>query len=258
MPCGISLKNLRFKYDGNEIETIKGIDLEIASGEKISIVGLNGAGKTTLAKIICGLLNPTEGKVLVSGKNMNDFNRDDYYKLFSVVFQDSTVLPTSIAKAVAQRKDCEIDRDKVIDCLKKADIIEKIKSLPDGIDSKLRKEVYNQAVTLSGGETQRLMIARAIYKDAPIIILDEPTAALDPIAESNIYMHYHKLTEKKTSLFISHRLASTQFCDRIIMLEDGQIIEEGSHSDLMALKGKYFDLFEIQSAYYKESYSEMV
>lgn len=252
-PCAISLSNVKYIYDGAKKETLKGIDLEITAGEKIAIVGLNGAGKTTLIKIICGLLTPSEGSILISGHNRSSFSRNDYYKLFSVVFQDFAIFPTTIAKTIAQCKDEDIDIERVINCLEKADLYDYVMSLPNGLHSKLRKEVYHDAVTPSGGLMQRLMLARAIYKDAPIMILDEPTAALDPIAESNIYKHYNEITEGKTAIYISHRLASTQFCDRIILMENGQIAEEGTHTELMDKGGKYYKLYETQSSYYRDN-----
>jgi ABC-type bacteriocin/lantibiotic exporter with double-glycine peptidase domain len=255
-PCAISLFNVKYRYEGAKKETLKGINLEIKAKEKIAIVGLNGAGKTTLIKIICGLLTPTEGSIFISGNDNNHFNRSDYYKLFSVVFQDFAIFPTTIIKTIAQCKDEDIDMERVIDCLKKADLYDYVMSLPDGLHSKLRKEVYHNAVTPSGGLTQRLMLARAIYKDAPIVILDEPTAALDPIAESNTYKHYNEITEGKTAIYISHRLASTQFCDRIILMENGQIAEEGTHEELIQKCGKYYKIYETQSSYYRDKIEE--
>lgn len=251
-PCAIHFENLHFCYEGAAEDTIKGIDFTIEPGEKIAVVGLNGAGKTTLIKILCGLLNPTKGRVLLSGEDMLAINREEYYRLFSAVFQEFTILPMTVAENVAGVMDGEIDRERVRYCLEKAELWEKICSGPRGMDSPLVKAVYHDAVTLSGGETQRLVLARAIYKNAPVIVLDEPTAALDPIAEANLYQRYHELTRGKTSIYISHRLASTQFCDRILFIEDGRIAETGTHAQLMEKKGKYYKLFEVQSAYYKE------
>lgn len=251
MPCSITLKNLHYRYPGAEKDTTCGLNVEIQKGEKIAIVGLNGAGKTTLIKLICGLYDPTEGEVLLNGIPVRSFNREEYYRLFSVVFQESSVLPVSIAANVGQSR--TPDRARVEQALRLAGLWEKAASLPKGMDSRLMKSLYYDAVDLSGGEMQKLMLARALYKDAPVIILDEPTAALDPIAESELYEKYSSLTEGKTSFYISHRLASTRFCDCILFLEHGQVVEAGSHEELMAKRGKYFEMYEIQSAYYKKN-----
>ena len=171
--------------------------------------------------------------------------------MFSAVFQDFSLLAGSIATNVAQTED-NINYNKVYSCIEKAGLKKKIESLPQKYESKLNRKVYEDAISLSGGETQRLMLARALYKDAPFIVLDEPTSALDPIAEADIYKKYNELSKNKSSLFISHRLASTRFCDRIIFLADEKIVEEGTHEELLALGGKYAKLFEIQSQYYRE------
>lgn len=217
----------------------------------MAIVGLNGAGKTTLVKLICGFLDPTEGKVTINGEDVRKYNRQDYYKAFSAVFQDFMILPATIAENVAQTQD-GFDMEKVKDCVEKASLKEKIESLPHGYDTYLRREIYDEAVLLSGGETQRLMLARALYKDAPIVVLDEPTAALDPIAESKIYQKYDEMTAGKSSIYISHRLASTRFCDRIIMVDGGIIAEEGTHEELLLKNGKYAEFYQVQSKYYAE------
>lgn len=247
----IELKNVSFRYDKAKKDTLKDINLKIRAGEKLAIVGMNGAGKTTLVKLICGFYNPTKGEVLLNGENIDNYNRFDYYKHFSAVFQNNSVLAGTVANNIAQSIS-NIDMNKVKDCVLKANLSDKIKSLEKGYDSKLCKEVYEDAIDFSGGEIQRLMLARALYKDAPIIVLDEPTAALDPIAENEIYNKYNELTSNRTSIYISHRLASTRFCDRIILISDNKILEEGTHEELMDLGGKYKDMFDIQSCYYKE------
>ena len=214
-------------------------------------MGLNGAGKTTLVKLICGFLDPTGGRVLLNGQDIRQYNRRDYYKLFEAVFQDFSVLSCTVAENVAQAMD-GIDEEKVRYCLDQAGLTEKITSLPAGIKTHVGRDVYLDGVEFSGGQTQRLMLARALYKDGPILVLDEPTAALDPIAEHDIYMKYSEMTAGKTSVFISHRLASTRFCDRIIFLDHGAIAEEGTHQSLLAQGGGYARLFEVQSHYYRE------
>lgn len=247
----IRLENVSFRYPSSEKDTLTDINLTLKPGEKLAIVGLNGAGKTTLIKLICGFLDPTEGRVTLNGEDIRKYNRQDYYKVFSAVFQSFLLLPTTIAANVAQTED-GIDVEKVKACVEKASLKEKIESLPKGYDTLLRREIHDEAILLSGGETQRLMLARALYKDAPIVVLDEPTAALDPIAESQIYQKYDEMTAGKSSVYISHRLASTRFCDRIIMIDGGIIAEEGTHEELLKKDGKYARLYEVQSKYYKE------
>ena len=249
--CELRLENVSFRYPGAEKETIHALDLTIKPGEKLAIVGLNGAGKTTLIKLLCGLLDPSEGRVLLGGVDIRDLNRRDYYAQLSTVFQDFAVLDVSVAENVAQRVD-DIDRERVCDCLALAGLTEKIGELPGGIDAKLGREVWEDGVLLSGGETQRLMLARALYRDAPLLMLDEPTAALDPLAESDIYSKYNEMTQGKTAVFVSHRLASTRFCDRILFLADGKIAEEGNHEALLEKNGEYAKLFAVQSRYYQE------
>ncbi len=247
----ITLENVSFRYPGNDKDTLTNINLTLTYGEKLAVVGLNGAGKTTLVKLICGFLDPTEGRVLLNGKDIKDYNRADYYKMFSAVFQNFSILAGSIATNVSQ-SEVDIDTDRVEDCIKKAGLKDKIESLENGYNTNLNKEVYEDAISLSGGETQRLMLARALYKNAPIIVLDEPTAALDPIAESDLYQKYCEMTKGKSSIYISHRLASTRFCDRIILIDKAIICEEGKHEDLIKLDGKYAELYQIQSKYYQE------
>lgn len=248
----IKLEDVSFKYPAAEKYTLEHISLTIHPGEKIAVVGLNGAGKTTLVKLICGFYDPTEGRVLLNGTDVREYNREDYYKLFTAVFQQFVVLPGSVALNVSQSIDGG-DRDKVKECIRKAGLTKKIESLPNGYDTMLNRHIMEEDATeLSGGETQRLMLARALYKDAPVVILDEPTAALDPIAEADLYSKYNEMTEGCSSLYISHRLASTRFCDRIILIGEYKILEEGTHASLMKLGGHYAELFEIQSKYYRE------
>lgn len=249
-PYKIELKNVSFRYPGAEYDALKNINLTINAGEKLAVVGLNGAGKTTLVKLICGFYDPTEGEILLNGKNIKKYNRNDYYRHFSAVFQDFFLLPITLAENITQTD--TIDEEKMRACAEKAGLIAKIESLPQKYDTHLGKQIFEDGVELSGGEIQRLMLARALYKNAPIIILDEPTAALDPIAESDLYNKYHDMTGTRTSVYISHRLASTRFCDRIILLENSVIWEEGTHDSLIQKGGKYAELFEIQSHYYRE------
>jgi len=247
----IELKGVSFRYPGAEKDTLSNIDLTLRPGEKLAVVGLNGAGKTTLVKLVCGFYDPTEGAVLLNGVNIKEYNRRDYYLLFTAVFQDFFLLAESVAANVAQT-DENVDMQRVRACVESAGLTEKIEGLKNGFETCLCREVYEDAPELSGGEMQRLMLARALYKDAPVLVLDEPTAALDPIAESDLYQKYGALAEGKTSIFISHRLASTRFCDRILFLADAKIAEEGTHDALLRAGGAYAKLYELQSRYYRE------
>lgn len=251
----IRLENISFRYPGADKDTLTGINLTLHPGEKLAVVGINGAGKTTLIKLICGFLDPTEGRVLLDGKDIRNYNRTDYYTMFSAVFQSFSLLAGTIATNVAQDS-VEINMERVKDCVDKAGLRKKIESLKDGYETYLNREVFEEAMLLSGGETQRLMLARALYKNAPFIVLDEPTAALDPIAESEMYQKYNEMTSGKSSIYISHRLASTRFCDRIVLIDNGGIGEEGTHEELLKKSGKYAELYEIQSKYYKEGENE--
>lgn len=246
----ISLENVSFRYPGAEKDTLQNINLTLHPGENLAVVGHNGAGKTTLVRLICGFLDPTEGRVLLNGVDIREYNRTDYYEMFAAVFQTFSLLPGTIAENVAQKE--KIDPKRVKSCLEKAGLWEKIEQLPKKTETYLNKEVYLDAAAFSGGETQRLMLARALYKEAPFLILDEPTAALDPIAEEDIYKKYHEMTKEKSSVYISHRLASTRFCDRIILIDQGRICEEGTHEELRKLGGEYAKLYEVQSHYYRE------
>ena len=246
----IRLDDVSFRYPKADQDTLSHINLTVHPGEKLAIVGLNGAGKTTLVKLVCGFLDPTEGRILLNGEDIRKFNRNDYYALFSAVFQEFSVLDVTVKENVAQCVD-GIDETRVWQCIDKAGLTEKIKSLPKGIETHLGRRVFKDGVEFSGGQTQRLMLARALYKNAPILVLDEPTAALDPIAENDIYQKYNDMTHGRTSFFISHRLASTRFCDRIIFVDGGKIAEEGTHDELLKNGGGYAYLFEVQSKYYR-------
>ncbi len=251
-PKTIELKNVSYRYEGAEHDTLQNINLKIVPGEHIAIVGLNGAGKTTLVKLICGLIDPTEGQILYDGVDIREYNRVAFYKLFSAVFQQFSILPVTIAEIVSETTPENIDENKVQRCLTVAGIWKKIEQLPNGVKSQFGKAIYDDGMEFSGGEIQKLLLARAIYKGAPVMLLDEPTAALDPIAESTLYQNYNEISAEKTTVFVSHRLASTSFCDRIILIENGTISEEGTHHELLEQNGKYRMLFEIQAKYYKE------
>lgn len=252
----IEFKNVSFTYPSAEKPTIKNMSFKVNEGENIAIVGENGAGKTTAIKLLCGLYYPTEGDILVNGKSSKDFSSDSYFDLFSAVFQDYEFLPMTVAENICAKSD--YDSEKLYSALEQSGIADKIYSLDKKENSFMVKDVYKDAVDFSGGEKQKLLLAKAIYKDAPVLILDEPTAALDPIAENELYLKYNELTKGKLSFFISHRLSSTRFCDRILFIKDGKIAEEGSHEELMALKGSYYKMYQLQSYYYKEMGGEAV
>ena len=245
------LDHVSFRYPGAESDALHDINLTLKPGEKLAIVGLNGAGKTTLVKLLCGFYDPTDGRVLLNGQDIRQYNRRDYYRLFSAVFQQFSVLEATLAENVSQQY-MNIDKKQVIDCLSKAGLSEKLSSLPAGLDTHIGRKVFEDGVEFSGGELQRLMLARSLYKNAPVVLLDEPTAALDPIAESDIYSKYNEMMHGRSSVFISHRLASTRFCDRIIFLDNGRITEEGTHYSLMDSSGSYAHLFHVQSEYYQQ------
>lgn len=251
VPYDIELKNVFYKYLSNDTHTIDNINLHIKKGEKLAIVGVNGAGKTTLVKLLSELYYPTSGDIFIDSNNAKSYNVTDYYTQFSIVFQEILIIPVTIARFISGSGE-DVDRDRVKKAIELADLDSVISKFPHGMDTMLVKGIYDDGVDLSGGEKQKLLLARALYKDAPVFILDEPTSALDPIAESELYNKYKKLTSGKTSIYISHRLASTRFCDRIILLQNGLIAECGSHDELMKKNGLYAKMFNTQSQYYKE------
>ena len=246
----IEFKNVSFRYPAAEESTIKNMSFKVNAGENIAIVGENGAGKTTALKLLCGLYYPSEGEILVNGISSKDISKGDFFDLFSPVFQDYTFMPMTIAENICLTSDC--DKEKLYSAFEKAGIREKIDSLPEKENTFMVKDVYKDAADFSGGEKQKLLLAKSVYKNAPVLILDEPTAALDPIAENELYLKYNELTQNKISFFISHRLSSTLFCDRILFVSDGRITESGTHEELMNLKGGYYRMYQLQSYYYKE------
>jgi ABC-type multidrug transport system fused ATPase/permease subunit len=254
-PLALEFKNVHFRYTPDTPHVLEDISFKINPGEKAALVGVNGAGKTTVVKLLCGFYKADMGEILLNGYNIDAFKRADLYTLFSAVFQDMCILPFTVGENVSLVPGEEIDKERTAQVLKTAGIYEEINKHEAGLDSYMTKTVKDNGIVLSGGQNQKLALARALYKDAHMLILDEPTAALDPIADSEVYEGFHEIMGggvSKTALFISHRLASTRFCDRILMLSGGKITENGSHNVLMSRQGEYARMYEVQSHYYKK------
>lgn len=253
----IEFRDVSFRYEEEGPDILSHLSFKIEPGQKIALVGNNGAGKTTIVKLLCGFYLPTEGDVIVNGISTRDYDMDEYEKLISPVFQDGFMTAFTVAMNVAGGKEESIDRERVQRCLEMADVWNKISSLEQGEDTYITQQLKKEGVNFSGGEWQKLLIARALYKNGKCLILDEPTSALDPIAESQIYETYNEIANEKTSIFISHRLASTRFCDEIFYLEDGRIKERGTHEELIGKEGAYAHMYEIQSHYYRKQETEV-
>lgn len=248
----ISFFNVSFCYQGQDKNALEDININIPYGQRLAVVGLNGAGKTTFIKLLCGLYEPDQGEILINNKNIRDINKHEKYELYSPVFQNVEEYPFSIAENISMKKMENTEMDKVNDCLKKCGLYEKIQTYKGKEETQLGKELDEDGVELSGGEKQKLALARALYKDSQIVILDEPTSALDPLAEERLYRSFDDLIGEKTGIYISHRLSSTRFCDKIAMFDNGRIIEYGTHEELMAIRGRYFEIYNSQAQYYKE------
>ncbi len=248
----IVFDHVSFRYRGASDYVLKDVSFHMKKGDSFALVGINGAGKTTLVKLMCGFYQPTEGRILINGVDMKALNIEDYFKKIAVVFQDSNTLSFTIGENISGEETKYINKEKLNKALELSGLKSKIDKLEKGTDTYLNKDMDDSGIQLSGGEVQKLMLAKALYKEARLLLLDEPTAALDAIAESELYEKYQGLLKGKTSLFISHRLASTRFCNHILFLENGRIAEEGNHDILMNQKGKYAEMFNVQSQYYKE------
>lgn len=247
-----TFENVSFKYKGQEKYALKNLNITIAAGEKLAVVGLNGAGKSTFIKLLLRLYDVTEGRILMNGTDIRRFNRAEYYRLFSPAFQDVTVFAFPMAENVSMSPPDETDKNKAEKCVREAGLGDKMDKLEKGIDTELLKVLYDDGVDLSGGEKQKLALARALYKGSDIIVLDEPTAALDALAEYRLYKSFNGLVGNRTAVYISHRLSSTRFCDRVAMFKDGEMTETGTHEELMAKNGDYAEMFRVQAQYYVE------
>ena len=245
----VEFKNVSFQYPNADAYALKHVNLKFKVGEKLAVVGMNGSGKTTFIKLMCRLYDPTEGEILLNGVNIKKYDYNEYTSIFSVVFQDFRLFSFSLGQNVSAS--ASYDEDKVIECLKKAGFAERLNSLPNKLNTFLYKDIDADGVEISGGEAQKLALARALYKNAPFIILDEPTAALDPISEYEVYSKFNEIAGTKTAIYISHRLASCRFCDKIAVFHEGEIIQLGSHEELLSdSNGKYYELWNAQAQYY--------
>lgn len=245
-------ENVSFKYPGHDNYVLKNVNLTIKNGAKLAVVGVNGAGKTTFIKLMMKLYEPSEGRILLNDVDIKEYNREEYFKLFSPVFQNVECFAMPIYQNISFAEEDKTDMNKINEVLEQSGLSEKINSYEKGLHTNLLKIFDKEGIDLSGGEKQRLAMARALYKDGKVVILDEPTAALDALAEDRMYREFENMIYGKTAVFISHRLGSTRFCDKIAMFEDGTIVEEGTHEELMAKNGKYAYMFGIQSQYYDE------
>jgi ATP-binding cassette, subfamily B, bacterial len=247
-----TFENVSFKYPNQENYSLKNINLTIPSGEKLAIVGLNGAGKTTFVKLLLRLYDVTEGRILLNGVDVKEYKKDDYFKIFSPIFQDVQIFAFPLCENVSMSEPEKTDSKLAEDYLRSAGLGEKIDSLPKGVHTELLKVIEEDGIDLSGGEKQKLALARALYKNAPIVVLDEPTAALDALAEYHLYQNFNKMIGEKSAVYISHRLSSTRFCDKVAMFMNGNLVEYGTHESLLQKNGEYAHMFEVQAQYYKD------
>ena len=244
----IEFKNVSFKYPGSNNYSLKNINLKINNGEHLAVVGRNGSGKTTFIKLMCRLYDVTEGEILINGVNIKDYTEESINRLYSVVFQDFQMFSLPVSDNISADK--KYDRERMLDCLEQANIKDRILNMPNKENSYLYKDIDKTGVEISGGEAQKLALARALYKNSPVVILDEPTAALDPVAENEIYNRFNSFVENKTAIYISHRLSSCVFCSRIAVFDNARLAETGTHSQLLENKGKYSELWNAQAQYY--------
>lgn len=250
----IEFKNVSFKYPGSDTYVLKNINTKLSIGKKQAFVGTNGAGKTTFVKLLCRLYDPTEGEILLNGINIKKYDYEEYMDLFSFVFQDFKLFSFTLGQNIAANT--EYDKERLEDCMKKVSFYDRYCSMEDGPDTYLYKDISAKGLEISGGEAQKIALARALYKGTPMIVLDEPTAALDPIAEAQVYEDFANMVDNKTAVYISHRLSSCRFCDEITVFDNGEIVQKGTHEELIKIKnGKYNELWNAQAKYYQEALS---
>ncbi len=247
-----TFRNVSFRYPKAEKDALKNLNLTLKAGERLAVVGLNGAGKTTFIKLLLRLYEPTEGEIFLNGTNIREFDKKEYYRVFAPVFQEVNLFAFPLAENISMKPPKETDKEKAEQCLIDAGFEEKLAELGNGINTEVLKVIHDDGVDFSGGEKQKIALARALYKNAPVVVLDEPTAALDALAEAKLYEDFDKLIGGKTAVYISHRLSSTQFCNNVAMFKDGEMIEYGTHGSLMELGGEYAKMFEVQAQYYVE------
>lgn len=255
-PLEIEFRDVSFSYPGSENPVLSHLSFTMSAGEKLALVGLNGAGKSTIVKLVCGFYSDYTGSILVNGKELGRLNLEAYRERIAAIFQKTQLLSATISENVRCREDDGTEEEVCEALLRQVELWDKVTTIPEGIHTVLQKDTSGEGILLSGGEEQKLLLARMLYKQAGLCLLDEPTAALDALAENRVYEQYRDLTGERTVLFISHRLASTQFCDRILYLENGRVQEEGTHEELLALGGGYSRLFEVQRKYYARQAQE--
>lgn len=246
----IEFEHVSFCYEGQEKPALENINFTIGEHERLAVVGLNGAGKSTLIKLICRLYEPTEGRILLNGRDIKEIDKREYFTLLAPVFQNVELYAYSLAENISMKSMDRTDEEKVLQCMEQSGLKDKLPSLSKGIHTQMLKVLYDDGTDLSGGERQKLALARALYKDARIVLLDEPTAALDALAEYQMYQEFDQMIGDRMAIYISHRLASTRFCDRIALIDSGKLIELGSHEELLSLNGKYTELYQLQAQYY--------
>ncbi len=248
----IEFKNVSFRYPNSTSYVLKNINLKISNKEKLAVVGYNGAGKTSFALLLTRMYEPTEGEILLNGINIQRINYREYLKMFSTVNQDFFLFPFSILENIRPCSEASAqEKEKVMDLCRKYGMEERISRMYKGLETPITKELFASGVDLSGGERQKIAILRALYKNSPVLVLDEPTAALDPVAEYEIYRKFAEISDGKLTVYISHRINSTRFCDKIAVFERGEIAEYGTFDELMELKGLYYNFFETQAELYK-------